>query len=98
MDLVKIRALGQAMERSLGIRQWKQGHKNELFFSFLILELSSSSLLRVGEVVGKADVEIKIELAMPSVQGVGAEHTGLCSQCQGSNPDSATYWLHTLSR
>lgn len=67
------------MEGSLGRRQWGQGHKNELFFSVLIAELSSSILLlRVGQgVVAKADVEIKIELAMPSVKGEGAEHTGL---------------------
>ena len=82
---VKIGVLGLAVERSQGIRQWGQGHKNELLFSVLIVEFSSSILLlRIGqEIVAEADVEIKTELAMPSVKAQGAEHTGLWRQVPG---------------
>lgn len=38
-------------------------------------------------------LEIKVEQATPSVKEEGAEHPGLWTLVQGSNPDSATYQL-----
>ena len=67
-------------------------HENELFFNILITELLPSIVLpRVSqEVVTMAMPEIKVEKATPSLEGEGAEHTGLWCLVPGTRDQVLT--------